>query len=124
MRILVSNRCPLKEQFEASVIGVIVYEGVEPIDVGGTVGVISMATRILPELRYAVIAERKGPVRLASGLTILADRDFESAPDCDTFIVTGGPGWVEQVRNPAMLDFLARRSPSALASVCTGALIL
>jgi transcriptional regulator GlxA family with amidase domain len=124
MRILISSRCPLKEQFEASVIGVIVYEGVEPIDVGGTVGVISMATRILPELRYAVIAERKGPVRLASGLTILADSDFESAPDCDTFIVTGGPGWVEQVRNPAMLDFLARRSPSALASVCTGALIL
>jgi transcriptional regulator GlxA family with amidase domain len=114
----------LKEQFEASLIGVVVYEGVEPIDVGGTVGVISMATRILPELRYSVIAERKGAVRLASGLTILADSDFESAASCDTYIVTGGPGWREQVENSAMLDFLARRSPSSLASVCTGALIL
>jgi transcriptional regulator GlxA family with amidase domain len=114
----------LKEQFEASLIGVVVYEGVEPIDIGGTVGVISMATRILPELRYSVIAERKGPVRLASGLTIIADSDFEGAAACDIYIVTGGPGWRDQVQNPAMLDFLARRSPSALASVCTGALIL
>ena len=39
-------------------------------------------------------------------------------------IVTGGPGWREQIQNPAMLDFLSQRSPSQLASVCTGALIL
>lgn len=114
----------MRKQSEASLIGVVIYDGVEPIDVGGTVGVISMATRILPALRYSVIAEQKGPVRLASGLTVLADSDFNSAPNCDTFIVTGGPGWREQVRNAAMLDFLGRRSTSELASVCTGALIL
>jgi transcriptional regulator GlxA family with amidase domain len=114
----------MRKQSDTSLIGVVIYEGVEPIDIGGTVGVISMATRILPALRYVVIAERKGPVRLASGLTVLADSDFDSAPDCDTFIVTGGPGWRDQTTNSAMLDFLARRSPSVLASVCTGALIL
>jgi transcriptional regulator GlxA family with amidase domain len=114
----------MKTHSEASLIGVVIYDGVEPIDVGGTVGVISMATWILPALRYAVIAERKGPVRLASGLTVLADSDFDGAPDCDTYIVTGGPGWREQTSNRAMLDFLVRRSPEKLASVCTGALIL
>lgn len=114
----------MKQRSEASLIGVVIYDGVEPIDVGGTVGVMSMATRILPALRYVVIAERIGPVRLASGLTVLADTDFSNAPTCDKYIVTGGPGWREQIRNPAMLDFLSHRSSSELASVCTGALIL
>ena len=39
-------------------------------------------------------------------------------------VVTGGPGWVAQSRNPAMLAFLRRMDPDAVASVCTGALIL
>jgi transcriptional regulator GlxA family with amidase domain len=114
----------MKHPSEASLIGVVVYDGVEPIDIGGTVGVISMASRILPSLRYAVIAERKGAVRLASGLTVIADHDFVDAPDCDVYIVTGGPGWREQMDNAAMLAFLAAKSPVKLAAVCTGALIL
>lgn len=105
-------------------IGIIVYEGVEPIDVGGTVGVISMARRILPNLDYTLIAETAGPVKLASGLTVFADSNFENALPCDTYIVTGGPGWREQVKNPAMLAFLAKHQPAQMASVCTGALIL
>jgi len=114
----------IKAPSDSSRIGIIVYEGVEPIDVGGTVGVISMAKRILPNLNYAVIAEKAGPVKLASGLTVLADSGFEDAPACDTYIVTGGPGWREQVKNPAMLAYLAKHQPARMASVCTGALIL
>jgi transcriptional regulator GlxA family with amidase domain len=105
----------LKEQFEASLIGVVVYEGVEPIDIGGTVGVISMATRILPELRYSVIAERKGPVRLASGLTIIADSDFEGAAACDIYIVTGSRDGATKFKIPQCWTFSPddrhRRSP-------------
>ncbi len=114
----------MKQKSEDACIGVVIYDGVEPIDIGGTVGVISMASRVLPDLRYAVIAERKGPVRLAGGLTVIADHDFAGAPDCDVYIVTGGPGWREQTENSAMLGFLAAKSASKLASVCTGALIL
>jgi hypothetical protein len=40
----------MKRPSEASLIGVVVYDSVEPIDIGGTVGVISMASRILPSL--------------------------------------------------------------------------
>lgn len=114
----------MKAMDEPAVIGVVVYEGVEPIDVGGTIGVISMAQRILPGLRHVTIAEQAGPVRLASGLTILADAGFADAPPCDVTVVTGGPGWRRQVDNPAMLAFLRERAPARLASVCTGALIL
>jgi transcriptional regulator GlxA family with amidase domain len=114
----------MKQLAEPALVGVVLYEGVEPIDVGGTVGVLSMAQRILPGLRYVTIAECAGAVKLASGLTVMADTSFEDAPPCDVTIVTGGPGWRQQVTNEGMLAFLRSRQPDQLASVCTGALIL
>ena len=111
--------------FDAIVkIGVIVYPGVEPIDIGGTVGVISMARRVLPNLSYSIVAETAGPVMMAGGLILQADHGFDTAPAFDRLIVCGGPGWKEQTTNPAMLVFLARQSSGSVAAVCTGALIL
>ncbi len=66
----------MKDRSEAARIGVVIYEGVEPIDVGGTAGVISMAQRILPGITCIMIAERTGPMRLAGGVTVMADADF------------------------------------------------
>jgi transcriptional regulator GlxA family with amidase domain len=114
----------MRKPDEPSLFGIIIYEGVEPIDLGGTIGVISMAQRTLPALRYAVIAQEAGPVRLASGLTVIADTGFDNAPRCDVHVVTGGPGWRDQVKNPRMLAFLRDRLSTECASVCTGALIL
>lgn len=113
-----------RDRQAAARMGVIVYPGVEPIDIGGTTGVVSMARRILPNISAVTIAAEAGPVALAGGLTILADAGFAEAPACDTYIVTGGPGWREQVTDPAMLAFLRGLDPLRLASVCTGALIL
>jgi|HubBroStandDraft_1064217.scaffolds.fasta_scaffold250840_1 transcriptional regulator GlxA family with amidase domain len=125
-------------------IGIVLYDGAEPIDLGGTLGVISMASRLLPGLSAATIAEHAGPVRCAGGLTVLAAHGFAdvtpwtpggASPEarlgtppgdaaCDAVVVTGGPGWAAQSRNPAMLVFLRGLDPARLASVCTGALIL
>ena len=114
----------MKERSQDALIGVIIYEGVEPIDVGGTAGVVSMAKRVLPGIACMMIAERSGPVRLAGGVTVMADAGFDDAPTCDVFIVCGGPGWRAQVSNAAMLGFLKSRRRGEIASVCTGALIL
>jgi transcriptional regulator GlxA family with amidase domain len=114
----------MRQRTDAALFAILVYADAEPIDIGGTVGVISMARRILPNIAYSVLAAEKGPVRLAGGLTILADSDFHSASACDVMIVTGGPGWREQVRNQPLLAMLRDQPPQRLASVCTGALIL
>jgi transcriptional regulator GlxA family with amidase domain len=113
-----------RDRQAAATIGVVVYGGVEPIDIGGTIGVVSMASRILPAITAVTIAENAGPVMLAGGLTIIADEGFATAPPCDVFIVAGGPGWREQVKDESMLAFLRGIAPERLASVCTGALIL
>src|SRR5580658_7943803 len=115
-------------------IGIVLYDGVEPIDLGGTLGVISMASRLLPGLSATTIAEHAGPVRCAGGLTVLAAHGFsdlagwappEGSPETrlgtppgdaafDAVVVTGGPGWAAQSRNPAMLAFLRGLDPARL----------
>lgn len=113
----------MKDKAAAARIGVVLYDGVEPIDIGGTVGVVSMASRVLPSIAAVTIAASAGPVRLAGGLTVLATHGFADAPACDVLVVCGGPGWRDQVEDETMLAFLRRQMPGQLASVCTGALL-
>jgi transcriptional regulator GlxA family with amidase domain len=104
--------------------GIIIYDGVEPIDLGGTIGVVSMSRRVLPAVEAIVIAAEPGPVHLAGGLVALAQFGFTTAPACDRYIVCGGATWPTQAANPDFLAFLRSRAPATLASVCTGAMIL
>ena len=105
--------------------GIVGYDDVEPIDIGATYGVLSMARRIEPSIEMFLVAARAGAVRLAGGLEMVAHHGFADCPPADAFIVTGGPGWKREAANPAMREFL-RGLPrtSVVASVCTGAMIL
>jgi transcriptional regulator GlxA family with amidase domain len=104
--------------------GIFIYDGVEPIDLA-TYGVLSMARRIAPEISICTIAPHAGPVALANGLKVTVDFGIDDAPACDLVIVTGGPGWTEQARSPATLDYIRRVHASRrIASVCTGGMIL
>ena len=104
--------------------GVVIYDGVEPIDLGATFGVLSMARRFLPGVTPLTIAPRPGVVRLASGLQVVAELGFADRPTLDALILCGGAGWVAAAADPAMLDFLRRPGHGLVASVCTGAMIL
>jgi transcriptional regulator GlxA family with amidase domain len=109
---------------EAARFGILVYDGVEPIDIGATYGVLSMARRVLPRIEMVLVAEAAGIVRLAGGMQVVADRGYADCPPLDALIVCGGAGWAAASGHPATLRFL-REAPSAiLASVCTGAMLL
>jgi len=114
----------VKQREEPARFGIVVYAGVEPIDVGATAGVISMARRVLPAIECVIIADKPGPVELAGGVSIIAAAGFDTCPVCDGYIVCGGPGWEQQVLDDAMLTFLRRLPDGSVASVCTGGLIL
>lgn len=107
-----------------SLFGVVLYPGVEPIDLGATYGVLSMARRVLPGVRAVTLAAHPGPVVLAGGLSVSVDHVLAAAPALDVAIVTGGAGWPAAAADPVMLAFLRRRPARIVASVCTGALIL
>jgi len=114
----------VKQREEPARFGIVVYAGVEPIDLGATAGVISMARRVLPAIECVIIAAKPGAVELTGGVSIIAAAGFDTCPECDIYIVCGGPGWEQQVLDRAMLAFLRRLPDGSVASVCTGGLIL
>jgi len=106
---------------------ILLYPGVEPIDVGATFGVLSMAGRRIPGLKFFGVAAAKGPVKCAGNLIVHADHDFQSCPEAGNVIATGGPGWLAASRDRAMLEFLQTRAAqpaTRISSICTGAMIL
>jgi transcriptional regulator GlxA family with amidase domain len=105
--------------------GILLYEGVEPIDVGATFGVLSMARRIEPGLSFFGVARRAGPVVCANGLKVEADHGFADCPVMDVLVVTGGPGWMKAAADAETLAFVRDVAGSTpVASICTGAMIL
>jgi transcriptional regulator GlxA family with amidase domain len=103
---------------------VLVYEGVEPIDLG-TYGVLSMARRVAPQISVFLVAPEPGKVELASGLSVIAEYGISDCPDADVLIICGGPGWPAQAANDQMLKFIQKfATNSAVAAVCTGGMIL
>lgn len=102
-----------------------VYDGVEPVDLGATYGTLSMARRICPDIQVSMVADKAGPVVLASGMVVIADHGFDACPASDYLIISGGPGWPEQARRPEVAAFIREQAPSTVVtSVCTGAMIL
>jgi transcriptional regulator GlxA family with amidase domain len=104
---------------------ILVYEDVEPIDIGATYGVLSIARRVIPEIKMFTVARHSGDIRLTNDLIMRAQFGYADCPPFDIMIVTGGPGWQQQCRDPETLAFLRRAaSQTDVASVCTGGMIL
>lgn len=103
--------------------GILIYDGVEPIDLGATYGVLSIAKRIAPDLAFKGVAKAQGLITCANGMQVVADHGFDEAPEFDEIIVTGGPGWVDAARDEDTLAYL-RGTGARLTSICTGAMIL
>jgi transcriptional regulator GlxA family with amidase domain len=104
-------------------LGTVFYEGFELLDVYGP---LEMFGSVGAQLRIVTVAERTGPVASFQGPQTVAEFDFAGAPKLDLILLPGGFGTMRELENPAMLDFLRRRSASAevTMSVCTGSAIL
>ena len=97
------------------------YDRAELLDVAETIGVVSMAARVLPVIEAVTIAHAADPVALAGGLTVVAWRC--AALRCDDCLrrprmASAGPGCRHARRS------CAASIPLRVASVSTGAVIL
>lgn len=102
---------------------ILAYDGIEPIDIGATFGVFSMAKRIAPDLGFFVLSRAGGAVEMANGLVLMAQHGFADCPAFDVLMVLGGPGWQAACDDQETLDFI-RTAQGPVASVCTGGMIL
>ncbi|MEU3777580.1 GlxA family transcriptional regulator [Streptomyces sp. NPDC032472] len=107
---------------------VVLYDGLQSLDVSGPVEVFAAVSRFPGEAGYTIRTASPGgaPVRTGSGLTLVPDGDLESERPgpATTLIVPGGRyrGDFE----PRLTDWLRAHGGGAqrLVSVCTGGLIL
>jgi transcriptional regulator GlxA family with amidase domain len=102
------------------------YPGIEPIDIGATHGVLSMAKRIVPTIEMFVVAKHGGEIVMANGLRLIADHALDDAPGADILMVLGGPGWAEAAETPELLAHIREfhAAGGTVAGVCTGGMIL
>ncbi|MEU1008526.1 DJ-1/PfpI family protein [Streptomyces sp. NPDC005890] len=104
-------------------IALVVYDRFTALDVVGPYEILSR----LPDARLAFVAERPGPVRTDTGfLAVTADKALDEVPGPDLLVVSGGPGTMAQMENPALLDWLraADATSTWTTSVCSGSLLL
>jgi transcriptional regulator GlxA family with amidase domain len=118
-------------------IAILVYPGVQSLDVTGPLEVFSAAAEVararsLRTRSYTVtlVSPEPGPLRTSSGLQIEADTTtaaFHAAAEpVDTLLVPGGSGQAQLAGGDPTLQWIAGTSARArrTASVCTGAFLL
>ncbi|MFG2497510.1 GlxA family transcriptional regulator [Streptomyces sp. NPDC048441] len=107
---------------------VILFDGVQSLDVTGPVEVFSGAAASRggaePAYRIRTASLDGAPVRTSSGLTLVPDSAIADAPAPHTLLVPGGLG--SRDADPRLIDWLRMHAPHAqrLVSVCTGAILL
>jgi transcriptional regulator GlxA family with amidase domain len=117
---------------QSRTIALLGFDGVAALDITGPYEVFSLPSYLTQDqtvasYRIVLLADQAGPVRSASGLSLIADaswRDFQDK--VDTLLVCGGPDMTTLQRNQKILAWLrtmARRT-RRIGSICTGAFLL
>jgi transcriptional regulator GlxA family with amidase domain len=111
-------------------VAIVVYEGVQALDVAGPMDVFSEANTFLDSVnRYetVLVAAHRNPLRASNGIRMVADLTFEEAAGgFDIILVAGAPTPTEAEPEPYLVQWV-RESPwrsSVYGSICTGAFVL
>ncbi|HEX3674277.1 MAG TPA: DJ-1/PfpI family protein [Rhizomicrobium sp.] len=115
-----------------STIGILIFDDAEELDFVGPWEVFTMigevAARMGKERPHDVIlvAENDAPVRCAKGMRVLPDVTTADCPPLDVLLVPGGQGTRREVKNEALLAWIAKTATGCrwITSVCTGAMLL
>ncbi|WP_405922074.1 GlxA family transcriptional regulator [Streptomyces sp. NBC_00122] len=107
---------------------VLLYDGVQSLDVTGPVEVFSAVARFpgRPGYEIRTVSPGGAPVRTSSGLTLMPDGELESArPGRGTTLLVPGGRYTADFE-PRITDWLRAHGGGArrLVSVCTGGLLL
>ncbi|MFI1646857.1 GlxA family transcriptional regulator [Streptomyces avidinii] len=107
---------------------VLLYDGVQSLDVTGPVEVFAALAHFPGRAGYAIrtVAPAGAPVRTGSGLTLVPDGELESArPGPGTTVLVPGGRFTGDFE-PRLTDWLRTHGGGAerLVSVCTGGLLL
>ncbi|MFF2886186.1 GNAT family N-acetyltransferase [Paenibacillus sp. NPDC057967] len=111
---------------KAKQVAVLMYEGVDTLDLAGPFDVFAVASNWGQDFYVYTAALEKRECRSISGITLVPSYSAEDCPRPDILIVPGGWGARTEMHNGAMTDWIRSLSKQAelTISVCTGALLL
>ena len=111
-------------------VAIVVYEGVQALDVAGPIDVFSEANTFVDKAnRYetVLVAAHRDSLRASNGIRLVADLTFEEASGgFDIILVAGAPTPPEAEPEPYLVQWV-RELPwrsSVYGSICTGAFVL
>jgi transcriptional regulator GlxA family with amidase domain len=120
-----------------STIGILVFDDAEELDFVGPWEVFTMINEVAartgkapfnkePPHNVILVAEKLDPVRCAKGMRVLPDVTTADCPKLDVLLIPGGQGTRREVKNEALLAWVAKVAAGCqwITSVCTGALLL
>ena len=117
-------------------VGILVFDGVEVLDLAGPFEVLSR-TRLVPgtesrrtdesaPFHVFTVAQDRDPITATGGLVVVPAHSFADAPSIDLLVVPGGFGTRPLLQDEKTIDWIRTTAESArqTASVCTGSLLL
>lgn len=100
------------------------FKDVEIVDFAAPRGVFSVARRFDPELEAFLVAVAMRPVQAQAGFSVLPNHCFTDRPAMDAFLISGGFGTRQQIRNGRLHEYATSQpSETLLTSGCTGSWI-
>ena len=105
-------------------LGIYVCKDAEIVDFAAPHGVFAVARRFDPELEAFLVADALRPVQAQAGFTVLPNYSFTDRPAMDAFLIPGGFGLRQEIRNTRLHEFIhSLPQQTLLTSVCTGSWI-
>lgn len=111
-------------------VAIVIFPGVQALDVAGPVDVFSEANRFIASSDHyevTLLGAESTPLRASNGMTLVADATFsEARHGFDLALVAGGPALPDLAPDARVLDWLANVASQCgrHGSVCTGAFAL
>lgn len=111
-------------------VAVLVFPGVQMLDIVGPIDVFHEAARQAGRLdayQFEIISIEEGPIRASNGMRLYPDSVLSTASgDIDTLLVSGSPTISKMDDNEALDEWLVKQSKLVrrLGAVCSGALVL
>ncbi|MCK5147946.1 DJ-1/PfpI family protein [bacterium] len=117
----------------SQIIEFVIFPGALGLDITGPLEVFHTASAIIEQKRKEntgyktrFAGANKGPVRLSSGLEIVANATFKDMSSADILLVPGGSDVSKLINDYDFMDYILKRSKQVkrIISVCKGAFIL
>lgn len=111
-------------------VAILIFPGVQALDVSGPLDVFSEANRFLPaekHYRIEVLGTQEGIMQCSNGMPLAAHRHYADAGEAyDLLLMAGGPALPVASRDAALSAWLAGAAARArrYGSICNGAFLL